>query len=98
MNKTQATALAYSLVNKHLTPDWTFEWNKRKAALGLCNYRKKTVYLSEYFLGRVGNDELKDTILHEIAHALAWKRYNHRGHGAPWKRVCREIGAKPQRC
>lgn len=98
MNKQEITALALSLVSKHLPSDWKFEWNNRKAALGLCNYTKKTIYLSKYFLGRVDHEELKDTILHEIAHALAFIRYGHRGHGIKWKVCCVEIGAKPQRC
>lgn len=98
MNKTQATDLARSLVSKHLLDEWDFDWNNRKSALGVCNYRKKTIYLSEYFLGRVTDDEIKDTILHEIAHALTWVFYHKTGHGPVWKRICRQIGAKPQRC
>lgn len=98
MTKTQITALAHSLVSKHLPSEWKFEWNKRKSALGVCNYAKKKIFLSEYFIGRVPTDELKDTILHEIAHALTYIRHGQRGHGPVWKRVCVEIGAKPVRC
>ncbi len=39
--------------------------------------------------------EIRDTILHEIAHALAWTRHGERTHGARWKQICREIGAVP---
>ena len=98
MTKQQTTALANSLISQYLPSEWKFEWNKRKSALGVCNYTKKTIYLSEYFLGRVEADETKDTILHEIAHALADIRHGHRRHGLEWKKVCREIGAKPVRC
>jgi predicted SprT family Zn-dependent metalloprotease len=43
------------------------------------------------------NDEakVKDTILHEIAHALVGAGH---GHNHVWKRKCIEIGAKPERC
>jgi predicted SprT family Zn-dependent metalloprotease len=36
-----------------------------------------------------------DTILHEIAHALAGHKA---GHGPAWKAKCAQIGAKPKRC
>lgn len=38
---------------------------------------------------------VRDTILHEIAHALAGHAA---GHGPVWKGVCRRIGARPVRC
>ena len=39
-------------------------------------------------------DEVRDTILHEIAHALCPKD----GHGPRWRATCRRLGAKPVRC
>lgn len=39
-------------------------------------------------------EQLEDTILHEVAHAIAGSRA---GHGPAWKSVCREIGANPNR-
>ena len=41
-----------------------------------------------------GIDEVRDTILHEIAHALCPKD----GHGPRWRATCRRIGARPARC
>lgn len=39
---------------------------------------------------------IQDTILHEVAHALAWERHRYVGHGVQWKLICREIGAIPR--
>jgi predicted SprT family Zn-dependent metalloprotease len=39
-------------------------------------------------------DEVRDTILHEIAHALAPGD----GHGPKWRMTCLRIGARPKRC
>jgi len=39
-------------------------------------------------------EQVRDTILHEIAHALTPGD----GHGAKWKAACIAIGAKPVRC
>lgn len=50
--------------------------------------------LSETWLTRVGEDEVRDTILHEIAHFKAGLKA---GHGRPWKEACRAIGAVPER-
>jgi len=98
MYKLRATQLALDLITQHLPSEWKFAWNKRKSALGVCNYTRKTIFLSEYFVARISDEEVKDTILHEIAHALAWIEYGHKGHGWQWKRVCVRIGAKPVRC
>lgn len=98
MNKTQATVLTKTLINKYLPNDWKFAWNKRRSALGVCSYRKQVIGLSEYLIPFISDEEVKDTILHEIAHALSWIRYGEAGHGPAWKQVCLEIGAKPKRC
>ena len=41
------------------------------------------------------DEEVYDTLLHEIAHALAGPGA---GHGPVWKAICIKIGAKPHRC
>lgn len=72
---------------------WTFEFNNRKRALGLCNYTKKTIYISKHFAETVAGDKIKDTVLHEIAHALAGAG---NGHNYVWKAWCMKIGANPK--
>jgi hypothetical protein len=44
---------------------------------------------------RNGAEEIVDTILHEIAHALVGPRH---GHDTVWKAKCTDIGARPERC
>ena len=39
---------------------------------------------------------LRDTLLHEMAHAEAWLRHGHRGHGRVWKKIARRIGCRPR--
>ena len=38
---------------------------------------------------------MRETILHEIAHAIAGQRA---GHGAAWKEVCKRVGCEPTAC
>ncbi|WP_234698877.1 SprT family zinc-dependent metalloprotease [Poriferisphaera corsica] len=91
-----AKAMAEGLMREHgLLPRWSFGFNQRKRTLGLCDYGKKRIELSVHLVH--GNDEeaVRDTLLHEIAHAIAGAKA---GHGEKWKRVCIEIGARPERC
>ncbi len=44
-----------------------------------------------------GNDgALEDTMLHEMAHAEAWLRHGHRGHGRAWRRIAERVGCTPR--
>src|SRR4051794_40057748 len=86
--------LALERMTQHGLHGWSFAFNRRKRAMGLCRYSRKTIELSIYLVDRNGFEEILDTILHEIAHALVGPCH---GHDAVWKAKCREVGAKPQR-
>lgn len=92
---TAAMKLAENLMQAHALRGWTFAFNRRKRALGLCRYGPRRIELSLPFV--LNNDELavRDTILHEIAHALAGEQV---GHGPQWQNICMRIGATPVRC
>lgn len=93
MNYKEATDFANSSFAKWNLQDWSFGFNKNKRRLGVCFYKEKRIEVSIYHL--VNSDEdIKNTILHEIAHAICPKR----GHGIEWKRCCRLVGARPERC
>ena len=77
--------------------DWTFGVNHRKTALGLCNYTKKKIFLSSYFLrtAKCNQTSIRNTILHEIAHALAGHKHHH---DAYWKKIAIQIGCDGKVC
>jgi len=75
--------------------NWTLVQNKRKTALGVANFRKKTIEISSVLSICVSLEEMKDTVLHEIAHVLAGLQA---GHGPKWRAACRKIGAKAECC
>lgn len=85
----------YALMDHDL---WEWGWSAKvgsaKKQLGSCNYRTKTICISLPLANITGEEGLDDTILHEVAHALAGSQA---GHGPLWKAVCREIGANPNR-
>lgn len=74
---------------------WVFKWDHAKRRFGQCSYHTKTISLSRYLVELNDRPDVEDTILHEIAHALAGGRA---GHGPEWKRECRRVGAKPKAC
>jgi predicted SprT family Zn-dependent metalloprotease len=90
-----AALLARKLMHEHGVADWSFGWNRRKRSLGLCRYRQKRIELSIYFAQANEEVQVRETILHEIAHALAGEQA---GHGPRWKAMCAKVGCKPQRC
>lgn len=108
MTHAQAFQLAVQLMERHglLEAGWRFRWSRGKRQQGLCEIKRrrhpvtgeeieiKTIKLSAYLVALNSDEEVRDTILHEIAHALAGIE---NGHNEKWKAICRRIGAKPER-
>jgi SprT protein len=94
MDFNDADKLARKLIAEHGLRRWSFRFNHGKRRLGLCNYTDKRIELSMYFVAQNDEAAVRDTVLHEIAHALAGSRA---AHGPKWKAVCVKIGALPQR-
>lgn len=97
MDLIKAEELAIQLMTLHglIEQNWRFEFDRSLRRFGVCKYRGKTIGLSRALVELNDEFEVKDTILHEIAHALT---PNDRGHGWAWRQKCIEIGARPQRC
>src|SRR5579872_4171987 len=95
MNQFHARKMARQLMDEHGLTDWTFRFDNARVRAGSCRYSTKTITLSRHYVALNNEDEVLDTVLHEIAHALAGKGT---GHGPVWKRFCQLIGARPERC
>lgn len=87
----RAEQIANQLISKHLKAPWRFKWNNRKASIGLCSYEDFTIQLSKSWVLCDPEEEVIDTILHEIAHAIAGYKA---AHGPEWKKVAKELGVK----
>jgi predicted SprT family Zn-dependent metalloprotease len=94
MDKREAQNIAIHLMNKYGLTDWTFEFNSRKTALGICRHRLNIIGISSYLLPSMSLDVLTNTVLHEIAHALVGSGH---GHDFVWRRKAREIGCSAER-
>jgi predicted SprT family Zn-dependent metalloprotease len=93
MDLRSAEILAKSLMLQHGMTDWTFRFDHARRRFGLCSTTRKLISLSAHLVRLNDEPEVRDTILHEIAHALTPGD----GHGQEWKAACRRIGAKPER-
>ena len=95
MTNNEVRQLATTLLSEYGLDDWTFKFDRAVRRLGCCYYGTKTISLSEPLARRNDISVIRNTILHEIAHALIGPRA---GHGPKWRAMARSIGAKPQAC
>jgi predicted SprT family Zn-dependent metalloprotease len=86
--------LARELMIRHGLADWKFQFDHARRRFGSCQYGRKLITLSRPLTLLNDPEQVRDTVLHEIAHALTPGG----GHGARWKARCLEIGARPARC
>jgi predicted SprT family Zn-dependent metalloprotease len=94
MDLTKAETLAKSLLKKYRLDDWAFKFDTAKRRFGSCDYQHKRITLSKHLTLLNSDEEVKDTLLHEIAHALTPGD----NHGEKWQRTCLKLGAAPVRC
>ena len=85
--------LVHLKFSEHGLSDWNFKIDKAKRRLGSCQYHSKTITLSVHLL-KLPQEEIIQTLLHEIAHALVGPRA---GHGPRWKKQALAIGCNAQR-
>lgn len=77
------------------TIGWSFKWDRAKRRFGCCDYTNKIISISRHLALLNAIDQSTDTVLHEIAHAIAGRKA---GHGPKWVNACHMVGARPERC
>lgn len=91
----EADALARSLMARHGLHDWELHFDRAKRRAGMTRSRDRVISLSAPLVLLHGEHDVRDTVLHEIAHALVGPRA---GHGPVWREAAERVGARPQRC
>ena len=87
--------LGEQLLIKHNLSNWRFEFDNAKRRYGCCKFRNKTITLSKHISPLRKKEDIVDTILHEIAHAIVGPR---NGHNDIWRKKAIEIGCNGERC
>ena len=86
----------YALEDHGLAPEWQFRWDRARQRAGACHHGKRLITLSRPIFAIPENRyDALDTILHEIAHAIAGPSANH---GPEWQAAARSLGATPETC
>ncbi|WZO98766.1 hypothetical protein EP7_000354 [Isosphaeraceae bacterium EP7] len=95
MDLKELEAIAGQELAKHGLRGWTFGLAKTKRRMGVCKYRTKRIEIAEFHALNNTPATVLDTLLHEIAHAIAGPAAKH---GLAWKAVAIRLGATPRAC
>jgi predicted SprT family Zn-dependent metalloprotease len=90
-----AHSLARQLMSAHGLSHWHFEFDHAVRRFGACIYRSRKITLSRKFTLLNPEPEVRNTILHEIAHALVGP---HHAHDAVWRAKASQLGCTATRC
>jgi len=90
MTRTDASLFCREQLNKYGLKEWSVRLNNNPETkfLGLCSYKDKAIILNGYHCELHSENEVRNTILHEVAHALMPGH----GHNSLWAAKAREIG------
>ena len=102
MNIRDAERLAISLMEQHglravglSMNHWQFRWDNAKRRNGICWYGRKVISLSCPLTLLRAEADVRNTILHEIAHALCGAGHNH---DRVWQLKAIALGCSGTRC
>lgn len=90
-----ALGLGRALLDRHGLPDWHLGLDRAKTRAGVCRADRRTITLSAPLTRLHSPQEVRDTLLHEIAHALVGPGH---GHDAVWRARAEAIGGTAARC
>ncbi len=93
MDVYDAAKLAKTLMTQHRLFGWSFEFDRESRVFGSCDHSRRRIRLSSSLVELNPESEVRDTILHEIAHALVGAGH---GHDRVWMAKCAVVGARPE--
>jgi len=96
MREQEVTALAHSLMQAHglHLQGWRFALDNAVRRFGQCNHQKRTITVSRKLAAVNSEARMRNTLLHEIAHALVGPGH---GHNSTWHARAVAIGCDGQR-
>lgn len=94
MDLGEARTMARALMDEHGLADWQLVLDRAKKRAGVCRASTSTIGLSAPLTLLHTREQVRDTVLHEIAHALVGPAH---GHDAVWRAKAVEIGCTGQR-
>jgi predicted SprT family Zn-dependent metalloprotease len=86
---------ARELLAQHHLSLWSFRFDNGRKRAGSCQYGPQVISLAYEFAKHAPAEEIHDTLLHEIAHALVGKAHHH---DDVWRAKAMAIGCSGKRC
>ena len=90
-----ARTLAERLLREHGLTSWRLVFDRAKTRAGVCRFHQREIGLSGPLTRLHSADEVRDTILHEIAHALVGPMHQH---DAVWRAQAADLGCSTKAC
>src|SRR3954469_14203648 len=90
-----AWRLGRELMNQHGLHHWTLLFDTAKRRAGATRSSRRQISLSGPLTRLHPDEEVRDTLQHEIAHALVGPSH---GHDEVWRRTATAIGCSGERC
>ncbi|MBW3068511.1 MULTISPECIES: SprT-like domain-containing protein [unclassified Actinomyces] len=94
MNLSEVLPLARLLMAEHGVGDWSVSLDRARRRAGLTDHSRRRITLSRQLMALYDEAEVRETVLHEIAHARVGAAH---GHDAVWRAEARRIGASGRR-
>ncbi|NIZ92464.1 SprT-like domain-containing protein [Kineococcus rubinsiae] len=89
-----AVAMAEGVLAQHGLRGWTVVLDRAKKRAGVCRFDRRQIGLSRELTALHSEAEVRETVLHEVAHALTGPGH---GHDARWRATARRIGSTGER-
>ncbi|MBE6482740.1 MAG: SprT family zinc-dependent metalloprotease [Actinomyces ruminicola] len=94
MNLPDVLALARVLMEEHGLADWSVSLDRARRRAGQTDHSRRRITLSRHLMALYDEAEVRETVLHEIAHARVGSTHRH---DAVWRTEARRIGASGHR-
>lgn len=88
----EVDARAREVMDRNGLHAWSLRFGNARTKLGECRAQETAIVLSRAHAVEGAPDDVMDTILHEVAHALAGPKA---AHGPAWQAIARRLGARP---
>ncbi len=95
MDLREALSMADTMLREHGLDGWRVQLDGAKRRAGVCRYSDRVIGLSRPLTQLHDEAEVRDTVLHEIAHALVGPAH---GHDRVWRATALRIGCSGRRC
>lgn len=89
MTPAEATRMTRDILTEHGLGHWKIVFDNKARTAGWCNHGITTIGYSKKLLAARPYMDSRNTVLHELAHALVGPRH---GHNVIWQRKCLELG------